>query len=148
MAKNNRRAAFKTAIITALQAKPELTDVQVSYGYPGDTLEQDSIYTAGCTGEVKINLQQGGRKQRDDLFTLDLVIQSGTHGLTPVESEAAVTALLAPVEDVLADDPSISGLDGIIAVEMSTVSGPNTIRTKEGAMSYFTVTLAVHARYT
>lgn len=148
MAKNNRRAAVKTAIVNGLQAKPELAQVQVSYSYPGDKLEQEAIYTAACSGEIAINFQQGGRKQRDDHFDLTLVIQTGTKGLTPVESEAAVTVLLAPVEDFLADDPSISNLDGIIDCQMTTVDGPNTTRTKEGAMSYFIVTLHVHARYT
>lgn len=149
MATNSVRGPFKTKLIALLQGKEAVNGVQISYGFPGDKLEQDAVYTATCIGRVEITLMQGGRKQRDDNFDLTVVVLTGQHGLTPEQGEARAAVLLSAIEDVFADDPTLglSGDGGVVAAEISSIDGPNTTLTREGAVSHFIVTISVHARY-
>lgn len=147
MAVGSVRAAFKDRVVSLVKAQEAVNGVQVEHGYPGDRTERDVVYTATCTGHVDITLMQGGRKTRNDTFDLVIVIVTGKHGLDPVESEARVTTYLSAVEDVFANDLTLGGLDGLIDCQISSIEGPNTTMSGEGAVSYFYVTVTAHARY-
>jgi hypothetical protein len=141
------RPAVKSALLTALQLKPELEGVQLSYGWPGDALEREHIWIGNVTGTVRIALLSTGRKYRDDKFNVSVFVQAGLIGGTEAEAEERATQLLAALEDVLADDPSIGEVDGLIDAELTTVDGPHTMLTKEGAVTMYVCEINCHGRY-
>ncbi len=141
------RPLVKSAIINKLRLKPALAGVQIAYGWPGDALEKESIWVGKVSGNVKIAVMSAGRKYRDDMFDVTVFISAGLEGGTEEETEARATVLLAALEDVLADDPSLGSIAGLIDAELSSVDGPHSMLTKEGAVTMYVCDINCHGRY-
>ena len=96
--------AIHDALATALPL------VQVSFGFPGDTIERECFWLAGAEGAYDIPNMRAGRKQRDETYEvkafIDVLIPAGT------QQEALNKAYthFAALEDLLANDPSIAGV--------------------------------------
>jgi hypothetical protein len=141
------RHSLKAHLVDLLSAAPGLAGVQIAYGFPGDSMERECVYVARVTGTVEILLMQGGRKQRDDQFTITLIIQAGLDGGSEQASEERASEMYAVVENVLADDPSLDDVDGLIDAQIRQVDGPHTMQTMEGALAMFAIDIECHARY-
>ena len=147
MATGSIRSTFKQALVDSLGLQAGLAQVQIQYGWPGDTLEKDSVWLGGCNGQLSIPVLQAGRKQRDDEFTVDVYIATGTRGMTAVEADTKVVEYLSALDSVLANDPQLLTLDGLVAAVVTNIQGPDPSLTAEGASSFATATVSVHARY-
>ena len=148
MASTSIRHIVKDTIVQLLKARPELAGVQVEYGFPADTMEQDCVWFSAVKGmSYTVPAVQAGRLQRDDIFDLTVVLQSGKHGFSPADGETAAAAYLAALENIVADDASLADVDGLVDATISSVDGPVTERTIEGAISFYVVVISCHARY-
>lgn len=149
MAYTNIRHIVKARLVDLFKERAELAGVQVSYGFEGDAQEKDAVWCAAVNGSnFEIPVMQGGRKQRSDAFNMHWVVQCGSHGDNARTAEAAAAGFLAGVENTLAEDPSLGDLDGLWeGAVISGIEGPDTWRTPEGSVSFYTVTIFCTARY-
>lgn len=147
MATKSIRSATKSALLTLLQAHPDLAGVQVEYGWPGDSWEVESVWIASVKGTVSISALSAGRKYRDDVFTITVLIQAGRLGQTALDADLRAEVLYGALEDVLANDPSLGNVDGLLWAQLSSAEGPTTRLTKEGALSMFVADIDCHGRY-
>lgn len=146
MATTNIRWAAVLKVVTLLRASAALTGVQVSPGWPGESIKAEAIWCDNIRGDMEIALLGAGRKQRDDTFRIPLEIKvSGKVDLDAVALRLG--QLIAAVEDVLADDPTLGALDGIQWAEIGEVQSICG-RTPDGPVGFAEVVLEVHSRLT
>lgn len=108
--------AFKKALFDALAEAPALEGVQVSYGYPGDDAERELIHGGRVEGPQSYATIRGGggRFPRDEELTVKVNIVVTKPGADPYEVELRATELGTVVEELLAGDPDLTGLTGIV----------------------------------
>jgi hypothetical protein len=141
------RTAVIDALVTALKAKPVLANIQTSEGWPGKSLEHESVWVGKVTGLITFPLMMAGRKIRDDHFTVTIIFMSGNPGDTISDANDRVETYYGALEDIFADDQTLGSLDGVLSILLDQVEGPRGAFTDEGATSYITADIAVHARY-
>jgi hypothetical protein len=148
MARNSIRHTLKAEIVNRLAAAPELSGVQVEYGDPGDTTEQDTVWFGHAPGNgYSIPLMQAGRKQREDLFDLFIFISRANHGESAQVSEAAAAPYFFAVENLFAEDETVGKFDGLVKAEITTYDGPHSWVAPNGAITQYAVTVSCEARY-
>lgn len=106
--------AVKKALFERLTAEPALVGVQVSYAWRRD-FGREVIYG----GRVRIDhdftaMRGGGRLPRDEQVTLTAVIRVRNLQSDPVAGDERVAELLTVVEELLAGDPTLTGLDNLL----------------------------------
>lgn len=105
----------RARLVDVLANNPVLTGVQVSHGYPGEGLiKREAIYVDRVVGAHKIANIKAGRKQRDEEYTVTVVISVVKDAGTIAVCEARAFELLEQVEDTLADDPALQDLEGVV----------------------------------
>lgn len=122
MATTNIRWAAAKRTIDLLRAHPTLVDVQVEPGWPGDTTRDEAIWLETIEGAVEIPVVNAGRKSRNDTFKMSFTLRVVRGTLDEVM--VRISELLAAFEDVLADDPGLGGLDGVVAGTFDLPNGP------------------------
>lgn len=138
MAETSIRVAVRSALLAALQAHDDLTGVQVERMYPGDAIERDTVYLGATRpSTADIPTMKAGRKQLNDEFVIDIHIEARRPNQTAEEAETRCEELMATVEDVLLEDTSLGGIDGLLwATPTGERNGPDPYPTKEGAVAY------------
>lgn len=106
--------AFTSALLSALQARPALWGVTVAPFWPGPNATAEMItLDAEVRGQMVIPTLKAGRKQRQETFEVDLVVWVFSTG-SAIGSAATVDArafeLMAEVDNVLADDPTVGAV--------------------------------------
>jgi hypothetical protein len=138
MATNPIRSATKKRLKELIAAKNILRvdgdPVQVSHGWPGEAMENESIWVGAVEGELLVPTMRAGRKRRQDEFTVDVWVLAGIPGNgTAEEAEERCELLVYAVDDVIADDPHLGGLDGLRGgAYVSSIEGPDAEPTDEG----------------
>lgn len=107
MASRSTAPTFRSALLAALQAKPALAQVQVTYSHPGDTREDESIYLGEIRGDSNVATLRAGRKHREERYTLDVWIDVDAVGPDAQTASERAWALYGELEDILADDPTV-----------------------------------------
>lgn len=97
----------KTQLVTVLAARAGLTGVQVTYVEQGDAAEQDCIYLGHTRGTNDYPVLRAGRKPRQEEYSFDLFCRAQRPESWASDSETRALALLAEVENAIADDPQI-----------------------------------------
>lgn len=143
MATTSIRKDVKTWLVDRLASS--LT-AEVAHGWPGRRLERDHVWVDRVTGTVTMPFSMAGRKVRDDTFTVRLVFQASRPGESIAETDDAVESMYAAFENLLADDPSLASMDGVIDAPTWTAEGPDGELTDEGAVSFYIVELTVNSR--
>lgn len=138
------RSAIKGRIADELGAL--LDPVPVHTGWPGRYLERDHAWIERVQGTVDYPLMTADRKFRNDRFTVRVIFQSMRPGDSIAETDDRVEAMYAALEDLLANDPSLNEMPGVIAATLGFVEGPNGGLTDEGAVSLILADIEVHAR--
>lgn len=143
------RHAVRVRLLELLTAHPDLAGVQVSLIQPSDDLEAESVWFDAAEGTLTDAAIKPARRVRDDDFIQPLWIVAAKPNQTPEEAEERATAVLAAVEDVLADYATLDGLEGLQWAGERDLVGPDTWRspTHQGAVSHYRVELALRARY-
>ena len=137
----------KAALLTKLQADATLSAIQVTYGDPGGAARREHIFIGDITaGGQDPESLSSGRRRRIESYTLDVIVsvQSKPQGLQENEQRAIVLA--SAVENVVADNPTLSSLDGLMFIECSGMSVTSNEAVVDGPHSQITVHFAVKAR--
>ena len=137
----------KAALLTKLQADATLSAIQVTYGDPGQAARREFIFIGDVTaGGQDPESLSSGRRRRIESYTLDVIVsvQSKPQGLQENEQRAIVLA--SAVENVVADNPTLSSLDGLMFIECSGMSVTSNEAGVDGPHSQITVHFAVKAR--
>jgi hypothetical protein len=108
--------AYKKALIDGLAAASALAAVQVSYHFPGNNSERELIHAGRVEGTQSYPVSRGGagRFPRDEELTVKLHIVVTRPGADPYEVEARCIEIGKVVEELIAGDPDLTGLTGII----------------------------------
>jgi len=135
------------AVIDALRTSPALRGVDVFAGWPGDRNVTPLMVWVGfdITGNPNIPVATAGRKQYDDEFSFPLEMRVAGE---PDMYKAAekVDAIMAGVLDVLANDPTVGNLPGLVTATVSEMRGPYAEGTPDGPMAWAEVTVTAHLR--
>jgi hypothetical protein len=84
-----------------------LPGVQVSYGQPMDTTRQrEVVWVGSVSGTQTVPVITGGRKRREEDYTITVTVAVVRPRGTPEDAEARLFDL--------ADDPSLGGVDGLV----------------------------------
>ena len=137
----------KAALLTKLQADATLSAIQVTYGDPGGAARREHVFIGDVTaGGQDPESLSSGRRRRIESYTLDVIVsvQSKPQGLQENEQRAIVLA--SAVENVVADNPTLSNLDGLMFIECSGMSVTSNEAGVDGPHSQITVHFAVKAR--
>jgi len=139
--------SVKSTLLTKLQADATLSAIQVTYGDPGGAARREHIFIGDVTaGGQDPESLSSGRRRRIESYTLDVLVsvQSKPQGLQENEERAIVLA--SAVEDVVADNPTLSSLDGLMFMECAGMSVTSNEAGVDGPHSQITVHFAVKAR--
>jgi len=112
MSSTSIRAAVKTRLVELMS--DAVGDVQVTYGWPGKDLKTECIYVGKTTGPVTVADMRGGRKTRDDTFTIEVHFLAGKPGQTARAADERVLELYGVFEDVLAANGNLGGFPGVL----------------------------------
>lgn len=105
-------------LIDLLRDHALMAGVVVEPGWPGDQVGPETVWVADLDGQVNIPVMTGGRKQRDDLFRIPFEIR--IVGNVDLDATfARLTEIVSAIEDVLADSPTLSELDGVVSAEVT-----------------------------
>jgi len=103
----------KTALVNLIGA--QLPGIQVVYGRPADNqLKRECVYVGDATGSHRIPVFKAGRKAREERYSVEVVIAVAKDRGQVSDSEGRAFELLEAVENVVADDPTLGGVDGLI----------------------------------
>lgn len=119
---------------------------EVRWGRPPDALvPRHAVYLGDVSLTSRIPTIKAGRKQREERYTFDVVVWEAPPRGT---AEAAMTQALATydlLDDLLADDPTLANLDGLVSATISDADMTSS-QTNEGPIVVLVATVAVHAR--
>ena len=139
--------SVKSTLLTKLKADSDLSGIQITYGDPGGAARREFIFIGDVTaGGQDPESLSSGRRRRIESYTLDVIVsvQSKPQGLQENEERAIVLA--SAVEDVVADNPTLSSLDGLMFMECSGMSVTSNEAGADGPHSLVTVHFTVKAR--
>ena len=139
--------SVKSTLLTKLKAESDLSGIQITYGDPGGAARREFIFIGDVTaGGQDPESLSSGRRRRIESYTLDVIVsvQSKPQGLQENEQRAIVLA--SAVENVVADNPTLSSLDGLMFMECSGMSVSSNEAGADGPHSQITVHFAVKAR--
>jgi hypothetical protein len=113
--------AVKAALVTLLTTAINDTTVQVTYGRPADSmLQRECVWVGRATGTDRVPTIKAGRKAREERYAVDVVFWVAKPRGTTQEAETRAFELLESAENVLADDPSLGNLDGLVHATAGT----------------------------
>lgn len=126
MATTSNRPAVKTYLVDNLAAALNADGVQVLRTWDGKKLERSTVWIRQTTGTVSFPYAMAGRMARHDDFTVRLVFAAVHPGDTEEEAETRVMDMYAALENLIADDVSADGMDGLTDMTTGTSEGPDT----------------------
>lgn len=97
----------KQRILKLLQDRVGLAEVQRTYAHPGKKLGREAIYFDNVTGSHEFRVMKAGRAPRDETYSIRTIVLVRQRGGNIQKAEERAFALLAEIEDALADDPTL-----------------------------------------
>ena len=140
-------ASFKAQLLTELQAHSTLSSIQVTYADPGGAARRECVFL----GDISNNQHDpesisSGRRRRIEDFDLEVfVFVNSKPRSSPQDCEARAIVLADAVEEVVADDPQLSNLTGLLYCQVSEMS-MSTVETGDGPATTVTLTINAKAR--
>jgi hypothetical protein len=115
MATTSTAPTVRAALVALLAARAGLAGVQITHVWPGDAADTQEAMWLGRThsGADQYVELRAGRKPRDEEYTVDLYIWVADPTQWGAASETRAFALMAEVENMVADDPTLGGGVGI-----------------------------------
>lgn len=147
MATSSIRWTFAKELVALIAGAESMGTVLVRSSRPGDTeLTDEMVYVRmPITGEVSLPVGVGGRKPRDDRFTVTLQVAVTRPSVD--EAMVRLEEMVADVCDLLADDPSLGDIDGVLSAEISSATvGADTYA--DGVWASGEIAVSVHSRLT
>jgi hypothetical protein len=101
----------KGAIRDLLQARPELSGVQVTWGWPEGRLANETIIVGDIPESTQsVVAMRAGRLPKTEEYLLDLLIRVEQRATDHEPCTRRAYELAAAAEDALGDDPTLGGL--------------------------------------
>lgn len=126
-------------------------DWSVSWGPPrdiADSFPRDAVLIGPISpSEFMIPTMVAGRKDRTDDFQFEVVMWSARPGDDPAETAGHCQTAMRALDNILADDPTLGGVDGLLAATLASPEGPDPHPTDEGYMSEAKATVECLCRY-
>lgn len=147
MATRSVRWTVTRHVVELLRGAPGLVGVDVWSMWPGDRhVVPAMIWVDGIDGDLEIPVFQAGRKQRDDRFSLPVLTRVFSRSVDDADGVMErLIDITAVVGDLLADDPGIQGLDGVVSAEVISESQTGMV-TQEGVSGWGRTELSIHSR--
>lgn len=138
--------AFKKALVAALQSRPGLDGVRVTYEFTQDYVADKAIWLEGARSADRIPTMKPGTKRVEENYTLTLVIQVlASEGESQEAADEYALVLLSEVQQCLAENPQL-----IPEIMWATVDGwehrIGQLPKGDGHGSGFNVRINVRAR--
>lgn len=147
MATTSTVPAVRAALVSLLTSAINDTDVQVTHGRQQNSLVKRQVVTVGAaspyTSEIA-NLK-AGRKQRDETYSIEVIFWVAKPRGVPYDADTRVWTLFAELEDLLADDPTLGGVDGLAWAVLGDVEGDVAIEA-EGPVAWLVASVDCKAR--
>lgn len=141
------RRAAKRRLIDLLASQPTLTGVPGDTGSPGGQMKTEHYWIGTVTGPMSDPLMKAGRRIRDDEFTMTVVFRVDLPGGTQDEADERAEELWSGLDELLAEDRKLDGLEGVLWAVLGQKEGPDGELTDEGAISAISQEVTVKARY-
>lgn len=137
-----RRAAMAALLDAFRAADPYLL---VASGWPGDrNLRDRMLWVDEVRSDSEVPTVKADRLQRDDRFVIVLLGRVAGDRTTDAAHDR-LEAIDAVIDDVVADDHTLDGLDGVVSVVVTEASF--TVGTyPEGVVGYMRREVLVHSR--
>jgi len=113
--------AFKARLLSELEARGGLTNVQITWGIPAGQLQKELILLGDVDGD-QVTAAFGQKRRNEDYQLSILISVLRSKGEQRKATERAY-ALAAEIETELRDDPSVGG-----TVRVAQVKGPFDLR--------------------
>ena len=115
-------ANYKAKLLTQLQANATISAVQCTYADPGGSQRREAIFLGDIETDdhVPESLSQGRRRRIED-FVCELFIEVSSKP-TAQTAEARAVELANACETVIADDPGLDNLSGLIFTAVRSLS--------------------------
>jgi hypothetical protein len=135
-------ATFKASLLTHLKANGTLSTVQVTYADPGGAQRREAVFL----GDIETNNHipesfSTGRRRRVEDFTLEVLVEVSSKPNAQA-CEARAVALADAVDTVLADDPQLSDLAGLMYCQTTNM----TMTTLESDAPVCTIRMLIQAK--
>lgn len=146
------RTRVRDELIARLELHPALVGIDgervpISPGLPGKAIERQHVFVARISGTRHVAFLQAGRKTIEDDFTIAFVFMAAVPGSDIAENDALVEQMSNALLDVLADDPGLGDLEGLMWATEADTEGPDGQLTDEGAVSFWHTDVECKARY-
>jgi len=133
-------------IIELLRGDNRLAGALIEPGWPGETeLKPDTVWIDQIEGEVTCPFTMADRKVRDDRFTIPIEIRIVDRPNLDALMDR-VEEIRAAIEDMCANDPTLSNFGGLMQALEST-SRTTSARTPDGVIAFGEVAISAWARY-
>jgi hypothetical protein len=108
--------ATEKALIQAMRSHQALSGVLVSPAWPGADSDREMVFLGYelLDWNLEVPTMKSGRKHRDETFTLQVIAWVFMESLHPSEVQKATDRaheLIDVVDDILADDPTLGGVE-------------------------------------
>jgi len=134
-------------LVAALAGCELLDQVQVHDGMPGENAKVGNellVVDDEITSESSIPVAVGGAKPYDDTFEIMLVIYVKGRS-TRAEAKARLAEIVGAVQTLLAADPSLGGIEGVLSASIVRRRRITKVLT-DGPVGYGELVISVHSR--
>jgi hypothetical protein len=115
-------ATYKAALLTQLQANSTISSVQCTYADPGGSQRREAIFLGDIETDDHVpEALAPGRRRRIEDFVCEVFVEVSNKP-TPQTAEARAVELANAIETVLADDPQLDNLSGLMFTAMRSLS--------------------------
>ena len=105
--------AVADALVSVLRARAGLSGIQIEPAWPGNDAQDESMFLTFARVESEIASMRAGRKARNEDPRIGLTIIAQMHD-SPSAARTRAYELFGEVEDALAEDPTLGGVDGLL----------------------------------
>jgi len=140
----------RAALIAALDARSGLDGVLVTHFWQGQADEQEALYLGSTSSDEEWVTLRAGRKAREETYRIQIHIRAWKPGFWDATNETRIFALIAEVDNLLADDPAI-GLSATLPtlrILLASYEVKPVALDPAGIGAEATLSLEVHSRLT
>ena len=146
MATSSTIPTVRAALVAQLAARPGLAAVQVDYAHPGQGLGASAIFLGDSRGTSGIPTIRAARKARQEAYVIDVWVEVNDDGPTGQGASEAAWTVVAEIDGMLADDPSLGLGQPFWAVLAETEQSVYFDDTTRGYVSRIRVGVSCEAR--
>lgn len=146
MATSSTVVPLKTALTAALVASIADPNVQVAYGRPQDHLKhRDAVFVGDVSYTANVANIKAGRKHYDESYSIDVVFACSKPRGTSGDAEGRAFELFEHLRDLLADDPTVGEVPGLIWAVLESVEAA-VDHNQEGPVAVVVATVRCRGR--